>query len=422
MRSKFLLSLLMCLGAGALLVHAQEVLTVRVSAPLVDAVGAYIAESAPESRVLSPDGTLLAGFDNGELCLYALPNTGVNCFPAPITVGGSPAALVWSPDSRKIAFTADVFGDLAEGDVWVFDVGLSAFSNRTDDGLLALTNDPASGVTLDYAPFWNPATGDLYFFRSQPFPSDGEQRVWSLSLQRMGANGGAPEIVLDFTTTFPQFSLHRANPRVYLDSPAAISPDGTRLALLVRGQNPDDSRNGIWVMNLNDLESRTRLTRARIGAGSPEWDSPDLMFVNGLAWTANGAGLAVTTHDETSSNAVHANVFYIDIATGRVIPLIDFSHTEATDFFAFSTDEYPLSFFVPQGVTMSPIGTAVLIYGGIPGGAGPAGLIELPVPPDDPPVVRLAHRINNAERQLTHPSSFSVNSALLGGYLFQFDR
>lgn len=421
--------------AGRLVMLALLALTASVSAaqdnpiptdPTVTArpitgLNDPITRMAASTRVLSPDGTRLAGFGDGQLCIFDVTSGLATCTPAPADLTAPPETLAWSPDGTRIAFSADVFREFAEGDIWVFDVAGRTFTNRTDDGVAQLTTDIDPATRLDYAPTWDAATGALYFVRSVPVPLEGGQFGWSLELMRFAAPDAVePERVLDFTGVFPPFSLFRTLPLRFLNSPLAISPDGTRLALLVRPTDPDDVRGGVWLLDMNDVSSRVRLTRARLPLGLPDWEPSDTMFVTGLAWASDGSGLVVATTDPSDNRAIAANVHFVDVSDGQITPLLDFSRADRTDFFSFSADEYPLTFFVPQSATMSQAGNTVLTFGAVSGEVGPAGLLAIPVPPGDAPQLRLLHVIENAQRQTLHPPEQAGLNVAIGGYIFTF--
>lgn len=393
--------------------QAQEAVGIQPPGALL---GSALDQTEPETRVLSPDGALLAGFGTGGLCLYTFTPPAGGCFAAPFP--WQPAHLLWSPDSRRIAFAPDVFGDFIEGDIWVFDVANRVFVNRTDDGIDAIGQPPTPGITLDYAPFWHPVSGELHFFRSESLPTQTGTLAWTLTLRRMPADTGDSTLLLDLSAQFPLFSVYESRLPLYLSSPAAVSPDGTRLALLVRGQDPDDARNGVWLLSLTDAASAARLTRVRLGGGLPGWQTTDNMFIDGLMWSRDGAGLVVATYDASLSSTVYSNLYYINVSNGDIVALLDFSNASQTDFFPLAADQMALSMFVPQGAVLHPTANELLLFGAVPGEIGPAALFSIALPPGQPPAVRALQQVNRAEGQPTQPSSAGVGRVFIGGYLF----
>lgn len=393
--------------------QAQDAAPAGAQTPLA-ILGGTVEQTLPETRSLSPDGTMLVGFGANGLCLFLLNPPAGQCFAAPFT--WTPLHLIWSPDSRRIAFTPDVFGEVIEGDIWVFDVANRTFVNRTEDNLNEI--QPVPGMILDYAPFWHPVTGELYFFRSETVTTPGGQVGWTQTMRRMPADGGDVALVLDLSSRFPPFSIYESDPPLYLHSPAVISPDGTRVAVLVRGQDPADRRNGVWLLRLDTPAEPLRLTRARLTSGMPAWQLNDNMFISGMTWTRDSAALVMATFDPSLNSVVFANLYYFDLATGDITPLFDFSAAAQTDFFALSAAQVPMSMYVPQGAVLHPTANQVLTFGAVSGEIGPAALFSIGLPPSAPPTVNFAQQLNRTEAQPTQPASAGGGSVFMGGYLF----
>ena len=174
----------------------RELETIRDHLDETPALQPAAAQSAPRKRRVIPIALGLAGFAAG--CLLApvllIPESAVDIARyriAPVAVSsayeGSPS---WSPDGRSIAYTAYV-----DGISQVFVRSLNAPTAAQ------ITKSPA----LCESPFWSPDNNRIYYL------------TWDKtadSLWRVGATGGAPELV---------------QPNA---SAAAISPDGKTLAFL----------------------------------------------------------------------------------------------------------------------------------------------------------------------------------------------
>src|SRR5450631_2033190 len=88
----------------------------------VEALTNYLADNTSGVRdaVLSPDGkTILAASLDKGLCLYDLSGKPPACTPWPDNFKGIPV-LSWSPNSKYVAFTEDVFHLLQAGHLWLF--------------------------------------------------------------------------------------------------------------------------------------------------------------------------------------------------------------------------------------------------------------------------------------------------------------
>ena len=108
---------------------------------------------------LSPDGSLLAHSDGSSLCFYTLPDLmQTTCSTLPEDRRLQPESVVWSPDSRYLAFMDnDVLRMLIDSDIWIIDSTDGSMSNLTEDDTLdvALLNEPDELVgAIDLSPQW----------------------------------------------------------------------------------------------------------------------------------------------------------------------------------------------------------------------------------------------------------------------------
>lgn len=304
------------------------------------------------SLSLSPDGMRLAWAARDRLCLYEPDTQTGECHPLPETFASTFRdynPLRWSPDGADIAFTEDPFYTLTESDVWVYKLASGEFTNLTDDGVEGswLRSDDDKPVALDYAMTWHPTSGDLYFFRSERF-DDG----WTIDLYRTDPGNSEPEQISSFTFNIPTLSIYFS---------PAISPDGKTMALIVLGQKPDDPKNGVWTIDLEDgaaelVANLPTLTRN----GFPEWQEQRGLLPRGVTWAGNN-GLLVYLFNGAFAAGVSWGTQYIDLTSAAVTPLVDMSAIpEAADLFSVGDDGRTTQHDMVRSVLVAPDGEAVI--------------------------------------------------------------
>lgn len=297
--------------------------------------------------VLSPDGTSIAWWDRARhaVCVYDFDRPDPFCTTDTDQHLGSIHYLTWSADSAYVALTPNYFQFLHEPDIWLYEPTTGLLQNLTDDGI---EDDPLreSSALIDYIPTWNPATGDIYFFRSRTTGDD--QRL--MELYRMSPLDGAPELVADLTDTLPEASVYRK---------PAVSPDGSQMALLVQSHKFEEPVNGVWLLDLEDGSLEQLVTYNNIAsAGLPAWYENHGPMLESIAWTAGGTGLVISAIDLRYRASHGAPVFYyIDANTGELNPLFDFSDVPSQESF-FEEDESGRTYIyrVPRWGILAPDG------------------------------------------------------------------
>ena len=229
--------------------------SVRALPSVVDETDAWFA-------ALSPDGAHLVYYTEegrgqdrtGQICLYTFNTAAKMCYDLSRDLFlGYPYQLQWSPDSSMVAFSENPVEFGYDGDIWLFKVADGSFTNLTDDGQTGSWRQPTGtpSPNVDYLPAWNPADGQIYFWR---FVSTGEYLKFSLGLYRVSPEGGEVELVRDLTQAVPgAVPLFKQEGFFYLDGLSAISPDGQTLAALLTGIDEFGvMQTGLWLIELAD--------------------------------------------------------------------------------------------------------------------------------------------------------------------------
>ena len=281
---------------------------------------------SPISVQLSPDGTRLAANIGSEgTCVAQLDALKIDCYPWPERL--KPVDLYWSPGSDMMILHSDVVRYMMESDLWLLDLADGSYTNLTNDGAdEVLGNDNA---LLDLVPTWNPATGDLYFFRSHRVESsEYTNGLYRIAAGENGRPTGQPELVADLTPiSSAALPVYNSPGQYLLNGSAQITPDGTRLVALVRSYPLNPATTGIWLIDLPGGELSLLATWADvIGVGMPAWvlERPTAM-PDGLAWLPDGSGVVIVDVDGVNFQQPNALGRLIAVPDGTVTPLLDFS-------------------------------------------------------------------------------------------------
>ncbi len=221
---------------------------------------------------ISPDGSRLAYASrragNWDIYLLDLTTGAETRLTTHPHFDGAPA---WNPDGRRIAFESFRSGDL---DVWLLDTG----------GDAPPRNLTADSPAQDYAPAWGD-TGNTLFFASA---RAGDDDIWSLDVpsgelqQLTTADTSDSQPVWDAVGQRLGFTVNRLGekdvwfapkltdprPLTWLGSAEqpAFAPDGSALAVVLRGGNSD------------------RLLRLDAGDPVPHYLTPPVLLRGGISW------------------------------------------------------------------------------------------------------------------------------------------
>jgi hypothetical protein len=305
------------------------------------------SEEIPFNAILSPDGSAVAWEEANATCVYRFETEERACYGWPGDAGLRSSRYnlpTWSPDGRYIAQTENFFMMFRDSDIWTLDTQTGTFTDRTDENYFGslMSSDQPDDLPLDYLPTWNPATGELYFFRSQEREPILSETGYTLQLYKMGADAGEPELVRDLTLAVPgPFAVYR---------PVAFSDDGSKLALLVLPQNYRESPGtGVWVLDFANGGTEMVANLSQITSALPEWAREGAIPMN-VQWA--GDDLVIWTENPQYVTTIARTPLYLETETGVVTSLIDYS--------SFSE---PAEYYVPRpevSVYDNPITGAVL--------------------------------------------------------------
>lgn len=329
------------------------------------------------NATLSPDGSAIAWEgEDGEICVYTFADETTTCHARPDDgrfSTGRYNLMAWSPDSAQLGLYEDLFMRALESDLWIFELASGTITNRTDDGFYGgfFRAEPEDNVTLDLLPTWNPATGELYFFRSvERHALLTDDTYLTTELYRLPPEGDA-EQVYDMTSAFTEpLTIYR---------PAVFSPDGTKLAFLSLPRDVmTNPTAGVWVFDLETETLEQVATMDDLRGGLPEWDENPLV-PESLAWSGNEHLVVSSAGFPQYGTILFNNAYFISLADSTVTPLFDFSAVE-NERDVLDGEGEDVLFALPRLGAVSPDGSAYwyLNYNAM---THESGFSALPLPP-----------------------------------------
>lgn len=372
---------------GTILAQEDALVTVESARPVTE----IINEKSAYLATVSPDGSYIAwGKQSGrgkdrvlQLCLFEFETAGKTCADiSPEVFDGYPYQFQWSPDSRYIAFSENPIELGSESDIWLFDREAMSFTDLTDDGLIggwsSLTSE-GEQVTLDYLPMWHPDGEQIYFWRIVPL---GNMR-FTIGLYSIGLDGSAPELVRDVTADFAAQAPLFDYEELFLDGISATAPDGSSVAVIMTTLNDvGGAEQAVWTLDLTDDTAKPVLLAdiEDFYAALPEWAQDFPPQAQGLAWTSDGAGIVFLVNTSVGATIPFQVYYYVDIASGDITPVVDFSGLEEMDSYSELApgSELPWRVYSPWTGSLSPAGDKLLMINDL-GGTG--AIFAAPLPP-----------------------------------------
>lgn len=385
--------------------------------PLTD----YDLDVLPRLAVIAPDGETVAVMGRDTICLLALATEQVECHPIPQSFDSTPLLMLWSPDSRFIAFTQNFFLFFDEPDLWVFDTDNRVFTNLTEDntsgGIMGPSDEDEGPALLDHTFTWGP-DGSLYFIRQRADSADDSPMDGFTELYRVDPLDGEPELIRDLTGDIPPLSVYHTQ-EYNLKASMAVSLDGEQIALAVLAADYEDRANGVWVLDASGEDAPEQVVRMNdLTIGLPGYMQDEervRLAITGVDWSADGEALYLVGTTPASFPRL-VNVYQVELETGVLTALVDYSDIESQEDLLTVEDEEGriLSYRIPTAVVMAPDYST------------PLAMTTLP--PDE--IVGLAVIGADGERRLLYeegdfqpvPNSISTiaedGTALMWGYLF----
>jgi WD40 repeat protein len=307
-----ILVMAVCIAAGVFAQDAGAWMVTEMEKP-----AGLTGDMSSGEIVMSPDGLYLAAVSPGgrSIIIFDLEHNLKKEFMFPDKLQAGIQNLSWSPDGAFLAFTEDFFIKLYEPDIWIFNRKSGGFKNLTDDGIEVTGFSDTTGMLVDILPVWNKKNGKLYFFRSTKV--DNPEHPWTLTLMAISpAQDGKPVAVGDLSTVLLPFSFVQ---------PPAVSDDGRFLAL-VSFRSPGDPSNGVWIVDLQSGKARRIAEAGDLYAGLPDWvKKKPTLYPYDLIWCAGGRGLIIALKNGSNITFQPEACCYLDVNTGRITPLADFS-------------------------------------------------------------------------------------------------
>jgi Tol biopolymer transport system component len=238
---------------------------------------------------LSPDGQWIAGTGRDwELCVWEIETLEPTC-AEPGNYQVDPEALVWSPDSRAVAFTQDTARRLIDSELYVFELETGQLGNLTDDGFDGrLPLNPEHGepvpVLIDLGPTWAPDSQSIAFGRS--FWTAEERGAQQPQILRIDRAGGEPQVLAELTTESPWGVMY-----------PMFEVAGGTLVFAISPADPNNPNEGIWMLEAGgepiQIVAGTGLADFPYARAVDATDSPDGVLISGWSISLAGQGMGL---------------------------------------------------------------------------------------------------------------------------------
>jgi Tol biopolymer transport system component len=295
-----------------------------------------------QNLALSPDGTKFARVDGRYLTVYAIDGT-------QLTVCDNPAGIdsrgfVWSPDSKKIAFTEDFWRFMKNSDLHVLDVASGSVNNLTYDGVKADVLKAPEGTPFDTDPEWL-GNDTIIFFRVKRM--DG---IVHYTLQSIPAAGGSPTELYDMTEfngakDYPAFFVTHKKDKLIFQQGLGVwlldlqSKSASRLAdieqgWVVTGISQDDSHLMLVKMGQNLLDLQFMILPVNDPTNPLKLEAGDKAYFTAAGWLPTGSAFAYIRHSIVIDEQTDYELYVVNSPgeTARLIYGGDFAMVSLSTF------------------------------------------------------------------------------------------
>lgn len=272
---------------------------------------------------LSPTGNKLAVINHEALCIYSIETDTSHCDTLPWgntytnevhNLGQT--YLEWAYNEQFIAFSKYPFCCFSwDSDIWLYNVDSRDFRNLTDDGIqdyfisfgASVDENEILNIPIDFLPLWDESSQFIYFFRA--YPAETDIIFDELGVYRVSVIDYSVELVYDLTEVF--------KPPIYA---ASISPDGTKIAIMVGGSAINDGLTGIWLLDVSQGMIEYLLPPDTFQAALAEKvDEAGFTFFSDVSWQNNNQ-FYIVVHGfdlDTNSTVVNFQDWYFNFELER---------------------------------------------------------------------------------------------------------
>ncbi|MBN1967176.1 MAG: PD40 domain-containing protein, partial [Anaerolineae bacterium] len=315
-------------------------------------------ESNPDQRIYSPDGRYIFYTTREQLCRWdgALDQTECLDLPEggllPSMISNSrpfnPSAI--SPDGSRLAVVGGTLIYSSEGDLWIIDFTDESFTQLLDDGVPEGDSISSSGgnpaMTLPVQPAWSP-DGTQIAFEYTTTLANGDFAPSTLAVLDV-ASGAVREL-----TTLPGSQPGEID----LGSTYGLawSPDGTTLAASFRHLDPDNTIDGIYLVDVATGETTQLFSRAALAAAEQTiFPEGEHVAAYPLHWSPDGTRLLFWADHTCPGDFRCIWPFVADVTTGALLPV-------PLPLLPDSPPSIPTFSFGPLQAAWSPDGRALLV-------------------------------------------------------------